>query len=336
MLRIPEPFSRTEPCDLCGQQAFQLVADRDRNGQLLPTVVCRHCGLLTHAQVPSDEELTAYYQHHYRVEYHGQYAPAPHRVIREWNRGKWLTALLTPYLRPRDRIVEVGCGLGCTVKNLELAGFDASGLEPGDGFRRFASEQLRACVEPGVLSSMRREACCDVVLLVHVLEHLRSPSEALRHIRAVLRDRGRLYVELPNAGAPHAVPNKMFHLAHIYNFTHHTLAMLAQKCGFRIAQWLSAEGEKNLRLLLDCCSETSWQVTPASYAYTLHALRDFNQITYHLRWRYLRERARSLLAHGWERILPQYRLQRILRTCHSDHVGPCPVRRCCSRSSAIM
>ncbi|MHB8973826.1 MAG: methyltransferase domain-containing protein [Pirellulaceae bacterium] len=336
MARKPPDFARTLPCDLCGHQEFELVAKRDRHGQPLPTVVCCHCGLLTHAQVPSEDELNDYYQHQYRFEYHGQYAPAPHRVIREWNRAERLTRLLTPWLCAQDRIVEVGCGMGCTVKNLELAGFQATGLEPGDGFRRFAREQLHACVEPGVLAGMRRQACCDVLLLVHVLEHLRSPSEALRHLRANLTDRGRLYVEVPNAGAPHAAPHRMFHRAHIYNFTRYTLAMLAEKCGFRVAEWLSEEGAKNLKLLLACRSETNWQVTPASYPHTLRALGDFNRVTYCLRWCYMRQRLHTLVTQPCDRILSRYRLQRILRICRPHQAGSLPVRRCCSRSSAII
>ena len=158
--------------------------------------------MLSHAEIPSDEQLADYYRQHYRAEYHGEFLPAPHRVVREWKRGAYLARLLAPHLKPRDRIFEIGCGMGCTVKQLELAGYDATGVEPGDGFRRFATQHLRARVERGVLADIHRPAHYDAALLVHVLEHLPSPTMALRQIHALLGERGRLYVEVPDAGAP--------------------------------------------------------------------------------------------------------------------------------------
>ena len=315
------------------------MADRDRRGHTLPTVVCCHCGLLTHAEVPSDEELTDYYRQQYRVEYHGQYLPAPHRVIREWNRGERLTRLLAPYLRPRDRIVEVGCGMGCTVKKLELAGFHAVGSGAGRRFSSFRdASNCGLAWNPAcwpTCSGRRVMMWCCWCTCWSICPLRR---QALRHIRAILTDRGRLYVEVPNAGAPHAasapdVPPG----THLQLHAHHTLAMLARSVAFRVAHWLSCRRGEELKLLLDCRSETNWQVTPASYPHTLHALSEFTGSRYYLRWRYMRERLRTLLSAA-----------AVIASCLGIacsgfsasaariRSGPCRVRRCCSRSSAIM
>ena len=308
-------YPRAEPCDLCGCREFELVADRDRRGGRLPTVVCRVCGLLAHARVPTEPELQEYYERQYRWDYHGEYLPAPYRVVREWNRGKRLRRELAPYLRGDDRIIEIGCGLGCTVKNLELAGFDAQGIDPAEGFRRFADESLRARVAPGYLGTLPRRSEYDFVLMVHVLEHLRSPSESLAHIRSLLRPGGRLYVEVPNAGAPHAAPGKMFHFAHIYNFTTDTLEMLAAKSRFRIEHWLSTPHAQNLRAVLSCDTRSAWSVRPWSYARTIQAVRRYNLISYHLRWEYVCERMRTAISHTWDRLCGARRMKRIMHRC---------------------
>ena len=60
---------RDASCDLCGQKDFETVAQRDRKGRELHTVVCRNCGLVSHARIPTEEELAAYYQRQYRHEY---------------------------------------------------------------------------------------------------------------------------------------------------------------------------------------------------------------------------------------------------------------------------
>lgn len=335
---VPDPcsISRALPCDLCGQTQFEPISIADRRGGPLGTVLCGHCGLLSHDHIPSDEQLADYYREQYRAEYHGEYTPAPHRVVREWKRGAYLAKLLMPHLKPRDRIFEIGCGMGCTVKQLELAGLDASGIEPGDGFRRYATQHLQARVERGVLADLHRPAQYDVALLVHVLEHLPSPTAALSQIHALLGDGGRLYLEVPDAGAPHAHPDRMFHFAHIYNFTASTLEMLARKCGFRVLHWFSIPADRNLRVLLERCEDTCWQVDRASPADTRRALRTYSSWRYHVRGAYLWDRLRTVISHAQDRLAAHLRVRQIERLCQMDQVGVPSTRRCCSRSSAIM
>ena len=309
----PPPFTRTTPCDLCGSSDFALLAERDRRGQALPTVICRVCGLVVHAEIPSDDELEAYYRRQYRLDYHGEYIPSAHRVVREWRRGRRLVRLLKPLLGHDDEVWEIGCGIGCTVSNFQCAGFRAKGIEPGDGFRRFAVEKLEVDARGGRLADLPHQPLCDVVLLVHVLEHLPSPSQALMHVRALLRGGGKCYLEVPNAGAPHAAPGKIFHFAHLYNFTPDTLGMLAAKAGFRVQRWLSAEHDKNLRVLLAAQNRTGWHVDPESYGRAVRAITGSGWLHYHLRWAYIRERLPTLCGHRLDHILARRRMEKILR-----------------------
>jgi SAM-dependent methyltransferase len=278
----------------------------------LDTAICRACGLVAHARVPTEEELADYYRRQYRLDYHGEYVPSPHRVVREWNRGRELLCLLQPLIGMHDRVVEIGCGIGCTVANFQRAGFPAFGVEPGDGFRRYATEQLGIPVRAGVLADMPRRSIADLVLLVHVLEHLRSPSAALAHIRALLPARGRCYIEVPNAGAPHAAPGKMFHFAHIHNFTRDTLGMLAAKADFTVAHWLSAPRDKNLRVLLQCGAREPWGIVPGSYERAVKTMVGTSSLQYFLRWNYVRQRLRTLVGHQWDRFQAARRVEAIL------------------------
>lgn len=310
----PGMLATRPPCDLCGRSDFQLLADRDRRGAELETVICRSCGLVAHARIPSERELSDYYRRQYRLDYNGEYIPSPHRVVREWNRGRQLLRLLTPFLDRDDRVLEIGCGIGCTVGNFQLAGYRAAGVEPGDGFRRYAVERLGIEVRDAVLADMPRRPVAELILLVHVLEHLRSPSEAFSIIRALLSDGGRCYVEVPNAGAPHAAPGKMFHFAHIYNFTRDSLAMLAAKANFQVLRWLSAPSDKNLRVILHCGATESWEIIPGSYQRAVEAMTGFTPLSYAIRWSYLRQRLRTLVSHQCDRLLAPRRVRRILRS----------------------
>jgi SAM-dependent methyltransferase len=320
MCKPLQKYARDAVCDLCGSSEFRLLARCDRHGNALDTVICRRCGLISHAEVPTPGELDAYYRVQYRVEYNGEHTPSPHRVVREWNRGRHLLKLLAPLIEPRQQVVEIGCGIGCTLSSFQRAGFSALGIEPGNGFRRFAIERLGVPVHGCVLADLPRRPIADLVLLVHVLEHLSSPTDALAHLRALLYAGGRCYVEVPNAGTPHAAPGKMFHYAHLYNFTRDTLEMLAVKSGFQVERWFPSRGNKNLCALLACGQKSDCQLLPGSYERAVRAVHETTALGYYLRTSYLRERLRTLWGHRCDRILARRRVERILECRHGDYV----------------
>ncbi len=302
-------------CDLCGQNDFELLATRDRHGGSLPTTVCRVCGLIAHATIPADEELQRYYAEVYRCEYHGEYQPSPYRVVREWHRGQRLLQRLRSSLTPGSRMLEIGSGIGCNVMNFALAGFDASGVEPGAGFSAFSREKMHAQVQSCTLEDLPASGDYDVVLLVHVLEHLPHPTRALRQIAGLLRPQGKLYVEVPNFGLPHAAPGKQFHYAHIYNFTIQTLRMLTAKTGFRIERTVSRPHERVLGLLLAKTDSPRVDIDSTSYAQTMRAAGRYSRWSYYLRSRYLIERVGIGLTRLSERYMAQRQMQRILDRC---------------------
>ena len=291
------PAHRQEACRLCGHNAFALMSQVDRRGQSLDTVACRNCGLISHREIPSDQQLADYYARQYREDYHGEFTPSAHRVVREWRRGGALVDLLRGHLQAGDRVLEVGAGIGCTVKQFELAGFEASGIEPGDGFRGFSQEKLQAAVRPGVWQQLMPDQAHDLVLLVHVMEHFNDPVKALRRIRQSIRPNGLLYIEVPNFGAPHAAPGRQFHYAHIYNFTATTLKAACRTAGFTIVQRLGDDGDKDLRLLARARGAGRLDVDPDGYRQSVDALQRYNKWTYHLRWNYLASRCRTVWAH---------------------------------------
>jgi len=311
----PQRFPRNSACILCDGHDVELLATRDRRGNPLDTVVCVDCGLISHQDVPTDDEVSEYYSKTYRRDYHGEETPSPKRVVNAWNRGQRLLSDLSRHLEPGDRVFEVGAGIGCSVKVFELAGYDASGIEPGSDFNRYSREVLRSPVHQGVLEDVPRQADCDLVLLVHVIEHFNDPRRALEQIHGLLKPSGRLYVECPNVGAPHAAPGKIFHYAHIYNFTHATVSMLAQKCGFRVLEQFSTDAERNVRVVLERAEVESPIINLESYRASRAAVNRYSTVTYHARPSYLAGRARTISIRTAERFLAKRRLRDVVEAC---------------------
>jgi SAM-dependent methyltransferase len=291
---VGDVFARGEACDLCGEHEVELIASQDRRSADLPTVLCRCCGLISHQTLPVDEQLYNYYALEYRQEYHGESRPSPRRVLRAWRNGQSIVRCLQPYLDQDDKVFEVGAGLGCTVKALAMAGYDATGIEPGIEFHAYSRDVLRTPVEYGRLEDLQPVPSFDFVLLVHVIEHLNHPARALRRVHSLLKPAGRLYVECPNIYGPHAAPRRLFHFAHVHNFTPWTLKMMAEHCGFRLIGRLSADSDRNLRFVLEKTDPRELVISPDSYHRSLEGVRRYNTLSYHLRRGYLIERCRSL------------------------------------------
>lgn len=312
---------RQEPCNLCGGDDFRQLSSRDRKSQELITVACCQCGLVSHEQIPTDQELTDYYRHQYRHEYHQEYSPSAYRVVREWRRGGELVKMVQPFLAPTDRVLEIGSGIGCTVKQFELAGFASSGIEPGEGFCQYSREQLQASVKQASLGEMARHPQADLIMLVHVLEHLNRPLQALQHLGDLLTDGGQLYVEVPNFGLPHVAPSKLFHFAHIYNYSAATLTMLGQASGFEVEQALSGSQDRNLRILFRKSKEVEFHVDTAAYQQSIDAVTRHNVWSYHCRSSYLVDRVKTVWRHRQERRRAKEELASIVRACAGKAVS---------------
>ncbi|MEX2188449.1 MAG: class I SAM-dependent methyltransferase [Pirellulales bacterium] len=317
----PTAIEPHKQCDLCDGSQFELVAQLDRRGRPLDTVVCTTCGLVAHANIPSDAQLDRYYAEEYRHDYHGEFAPSDRRVLRAWKNGRRLFEQLTPYVDGGDRVFEIGAGIGCNVKAFELAGFDASGIEPGVGFQQYAQTKLLARVENARLFDLPATHEHDLVLLIHVIEHFNSPRKALEHIHGLLRPGGRLYVECPNLAAPFARRSRLFHFAHIHNFTPATLSMMALRCGFRVERQFSTRDDPNLQMLLIRADAPRRVIDSTSYDQTLLALRRYDNFTYHVRWNYVWPRLRKLAGYAAEHLTATRAVRNLLQRCRSHSLA---------------
>ncbi|MEQ9408311.1 MAG: methyltransferase domain-containing protein [Fuerstiella sp.] len=305
-------------CDLCGNRNFRLISETDRHGKDLETVICEKCGLVRHATIPTEAELQQFYAGSYRKDYNGEQTPGARRIMRAWKNGQRICRQVSPLLEAGSRVLEVGAGIGCTVKVFEQAGFAAQGIDPGGEFLRFSRDQLHAQVEVCNLYDLPVQNSFDAVLLVHVIEHLRSPRLALERIAGLLKPGGMLYVECPNLQAPFAYRSHLFHTAHIHNFVPSTLQMLAESCGFRLRKRFGDSQDVNLQMLFQHSAEPQLQVETDNFERTLRDLNRADVLPYHLRLRYFTDRVRKLGSYAAEFLQAKRFVADIVRQCRQE------------------
>lgn len=302
-------------CELCGGERFEPIGRLDRRGRPLETGICLGCGLVAHMTIPTDAELDEYYAKQYRRDYHGEAVPSAKRVMRAWKNGQRIYRQLAPFLAGNEKVFEVGAGIGCTVKVFQRHGYDASGIEPGQSFQGFGRERLRANVASGSLFELDNVPRHDLILLVHVIEHFNSPARALEAIHALLQPQGRLYLECPNLAAPFAVRRRLFHFAHVYNFTPWTLLAVAEKCGFQLETWLSDQYDPNLQVLLRRVEQGRLNVDPQGYQRTIERIARYNVLSYHLRLSYLSARLNKVASYLREKLVARRFVRRLCAEC---------------------
>ena len=238
-----EPAATHVPCNLCGADDGQALFEAGV-AQVNRIVKCRSCGLMysNPRARPADQDMIK------------DYDPEMTRNVEAYDPGRFDKERMQvrdyddtrDYLRSlypqRGRLIELGCGMGFLLKAFSDDGWDVVGVEPDRGFCQFIEDEHGLAARPAILEeSGIPDGSVDVVVFLHVIEHVPDPLETLRSIYRVLKPGGHLVMETPR------YDSLMFRLlgrrerslscnGHIYFFTSDTLRKLYEKAGFEHRQ----------------------------------------------------------------------------------------------------
>src|SRR5450631_1474982 len=189
-------------CCYCGSTGYSLVV----SGPNVPIIKCTSCGLMRLGWVSeSVKNSTAFID----------YAGGIERFRRQKTEKELAHSVdflkisdrLEKYLPNKGRLLEIGCGMGTPLDGFRQKGWQVLGVEPDP----WTSEQARSRLGLDVICAPFQEAglvkeTFDVILLLHVIEHLSDPFTALRQIASLIRPGGVLVLETPR------YDTLMFHL----------------------------------------------------------------------------------------------------------------------------
>src|SRR5262249_7120392 len=176
------------------------------------------CGLLALARRRGATEIAAVYPPGYRARIatcEGNLDKPVNRLAIKYFYGVdsvttpgWLRAcfraasrrILRGICEPRgaNRLLDVGCGTGATLSVYRRLGWHTHGIElDPDAAAQCRSRRLN--VHRGTVFDAQFGAEFDLVLLSHVLEHVREPVAVLRRAAEFLAPGGTILVATPNA-----------------------------------------------------------------------------------------------------------------------------------------
>lgn len=201
------PVDSPNTCPNCGEksafyestrQGFDAITHGSTSS--FDLLKCTSC-LLTSTSMESVPSLSEYYPESYYGGGSGKFLRAIEfflKLMAVSKGGRILKIWSKHFARNSGnvRILDVGCGRAILLRALQRAGAEVTGLErPEFPLDKTCAEivELKSLAE---LSTENREF--DIGILWHVLEHIDSPSSALRDLSSNLSKTGMLVVAVPN------------------------------------------------------------------------------------------------------------------------------------------
>ena len=143
---------------------------------------------------------------------------------------------LKPFVKPLDRLLDIGCGTGSFLSFMKKKNFNVFGIEKN-------TTALEICAKKKLkvfnsLESLPNKAF-DIISLWHVLEHLPQPEEVIAKIHDLLTSKGVLIVAVPNFSSHDRLHYKNNWAAldvprHLWHFTPEGLEKMFFSAGFKL------------------------------------------------------------------------------------------------------
>ena len=193
-------------------------------------------------------------------------------------------APLRSWLRPNQRVLDVGCGSGELVQRLRRVGLDAVGADP------FIEADI---VDDGRLRVRRAhldevDEQFDLIMFHHSFEHMPDGAATLRAAASRLAAGGRLLIRVPLCSSDAFEQYRELWVQldaprHFYLHTERSLIGLAQRCGFtcdevRYDSWaFQFWGSEQYRQGMTLRDPKSYAVDPAGSGFSAQQIKDWEQ-----------------------------------------------------------
>lgn len=176
-------------------------------------------------------ELDEFYAAEYRWIYQGDEGPSSRDLQTQDGRASALLDFVADTILEVNRHLDIGCSAGILLGRFQdHFNCQPIGVEPGDNYRDYAqARDLRVYPDLSALFAAGEERF-DLISMAHVLEHLPDPVGYLSDLHEnLLTAEGSLLVEVPNLYC-----HDSFEIAHLMNFSVHTLRETLNKAGYSV------------------------------------------------------------------------------------------------------
>jgi 2-polyprenyl-3-methyl-5-hydroxy-6-metoxy-1,4-benzoquinol methylase len=228
----------SRPCPLCEARTTRTLVRGDRDFIGIHTAQCECCGFIFSSPYYPERVIADFYREGYRTLFKGQ--PDPRALTARQTYLSERAAFYSRWLEEQHilpgaggRVLDVGCGEGTLLRALQAGRRPLAlmGVEPTVAYAEHVSTEDGITVV-GEISDLSPDLRFDLIVSIHVLEHVYDPVGLLSRIRDRLGDGGVCYIDVPDVAAYASISD--LHLAHCNHFSAHTLGAALERAGFAV------------------------------------------------------------------------------------------------------
>ena len=220
-----------------GDEEEIAVAEVERYGLPLRTVLSRRSGLMRSDPYYDPTYLGRFYRDHYRGLYRPKRFSMSWFFSEEVRHGQRIMERLPEKFGAGARVLDVGCGMGGALVAFAMEGCEVVGFDYGEDYAA-KGRRLGLDVRVGGFESVANERPFDLIMMSHVIEHVADPVAFARDAAKVLAPQGWSYVEVPGifnicAGYEGDLLTYLQN-AHQWHFTAATLRAVLARAGLHV------------------------------------------------------------------------------------------------------
>lgn len=234
------------PCPACAASDVEvlhscrfILADDHPLKAGYDVVLCTLCGMAFGDPIPPQSAFDTYYE---RLSKYTDPESATGGGVLAWDDRRVAASadFLASRCSRRDaHIVDIGCASGGILRYLAAMGFTRlTGIDPAPACVAAVAQIEGVTAGLGSFFAMPKDLeRADLVVLSHVMEHVRDVQPALHVVKNMLTADGLVYVEVPDATryVEHLVaPYLDFNTEHINHFSLESLSLAARSAGLDV------------------------------------------------------------------------------------------------------
>lgn len=244
-------------CPICSCAQKKLLYKQNFHNKVISltdkynVVVCDRCGFAYADNIPSQADFNNYYATMSKYEFNYKEGSVSDDYLAYFTK---IVNFLIPHMNNKNaRILDIGCSTGGLLLVLKSKGYaNLVGVDPSPQCARITRELYGIEADTGTISDFDSPEKFDLIILSAVLEHIVDFSGSMLKIRALLKDQGLLFIEVPDAerfSFYSSPPFQQFSIEHINYFSRYSIRNLLSKFSFKIIQ--TQQNEHKLNLAID-------------------------------------------------------------------------------------
>ncbi len=242
-------------CPIClGKHIYPVLDAQDHtvSQSVFSIWHCKHCLFRFTQDIPSVENIGAYYQSSNYISHSNTKKGIVNRLyhlVRNYTLGSKARLVQKVTGLEKGNLLDIGAGTGAFANTMNKRGWKVTALEPDAIARNEAGKNYGLELElPARLFEFSPNSF-EAITMWHVMEHVHDLVAYWRQLNKVICDKGRLIIAVPNYTAADAITYGKYWAAydvprHLYHFSPAAMELLADFNGFRLvatkAMWFDA------------------------------------------------------------------------------------------------